>query len=61
MQQLVTQVGSVVGIQVMQTVQASTEESAGEIGSFANAYHVGAVAAMVAVAMAVLVRPSVPA
>jgi predicted MFS family arabinose efflux permease len=59
-QQLMTQVGSVVGIQVMQTVQASTKESAGEIGSFANAYHVGAVAAVVAVALAVVVRPSVP-
>jgi MFS family permease len=60
-QQLMTQVGAVVGIQVMQTVQASTEESSGEVGSFANAYHVGAVAAVVAVAFAVLVRPSVPA
>jgi predicted MFS family arabinose efflux permease len=60
-QQLMTQVGSVVGIQVMQTVQASTEESSGEVGSFANAYHVGAVAAVVAVALAVVVRPTVPA
>jgi predicted MFS family arabinose efflux permease len=59
-QQLMTQVGSVVGIQVMQTVQASTEDGAGEVGSFANAYHVGAVAAVVAVALAVVVRPSVP-
>jgi EmrB/QacA subfamily drug resistance transporter len=60
-QQLMTQVGSVVGIQVMQTVQASTEESSGEVGSFANAYHVGAVAAVVAVALAVVVQPTVPA
>jgi EmrB/QacA subfamily drug resistance transporter len=60
-QQLMTQVGAVVGIQVMQTVQASTEETSGEVGSFANAYHVGAVAAVVAVALAVVVRPTVPA
>jgi EmrB/QacA subfamily drug resistance transporter len=61
LQQLVTQVGAVVGIQVMQTVQAATEESSGEVGSFANAYHVGAVAAVAAVALAVVVRPTVPA
>jgi EmrB/QacA subfamily drug resistance transporter len=61
LQQLMTQVGAVVGIQVMQTVQASTEETAGEVGSFANAYHVGAVAAVAAVALAVVVRPTVPA
>jgi EmrB/QacA subfamily drug resistance transporter len=60
-QQLMTQVGAVVGIQVMQTVQASTEESSGLVGSFANAYHVGAVAAVVAVALAVVVQPTVPA
>jgi predicted MFS family arabinose efflux permease len=61
LQQLMTQVGAVVGIQVMQTVQAATEDSSGEIGSFANAYHVGAVAAVAAVALAVVVRPTVPA
>ena len=33
----------------------------GEIGSFANAYHVGAVAALAAVGLAVIVRPTVPA
>jgi DHA2 family methylenomycin A resistance protein-like MFS transporter len=61
LQQLVTQVGAVVGIQVMQTVQAATEESSGVAGSFANAYHVGAVGAVAAVALAVVVRPTVPA
>ncbi|HKA05051.1 MAG TPA: MFS transporter [Acidimicrobiales bacterium] len=58
-QQLSTQVGSVVGIQVMQTVQSSTESGAGVIGSFANAYHVGAVAAGAAVVAALWVRPTV--
>ncbi len=61
MQQLMTQVGSVIGIQVMQTVQASTEESSGVIGSYANAYYVGAGAAVLAVVAAVFVRPSLPA
>jgi predicted MFS family arabinose efflux permease len=60
-QQLMTQVGSVVGIQVMQTVQASTVDTDGEVGSFANAYRVGAVAALIAVGLAVVVRPTVPA
>jgi predicted MFS family arabinose efflux permease len=60
LQQLMTQVGSVVGIQVMQTVQASTEDSAGLIGSFANAYYIGAVAALLAAGAAAFVRPSAP-
>jgi EmrB/QacA subfamily drug resistance transporter len=60
-QQLVTQVGSVVGIQVMQTVQASTADGSGFIGSYANAYHIGAAAALVAVAVAAMVRPTVAA
>jgi EmrB/QacA subfamily drug resistance transporter len=58
-QQLSTQVGAVVGIQVMQTVQNSTESGGGLIGSFANAYHVGAVAAGAAVVAALWVRPTV--
>jgi DHA2 family methylenomycin A resistance protein-like MFS transporter len=57
-QQLSTQVGAVVGIQVMQTVQTSTEERAGLIASFANSYHVGAVAAVAAVVAALWVRPT---
>ena len=57
-QQLSTQVGAVVGIQVMQTVQTSTEGRAGLIGSFANSYHIGAVAAAAAVAAAFWVRPT---
>jgi EmrB/QacA subfamily drug resistance transporter len=61
LQQLMTQVGSVVGIQVMQTVQASTEGSSGLIGSYANAYYIGAVAALLAVGAAAFVRPSAPA
>jgi MFS family permease len=57
-QQLSTQVGAVVGIQVMQTVQTSTEERAGLIASFANSYHIGAVAAVAAVVAALWVRPT---
>jgi EmrB/QacA subfamily drug resistance transporter len=60
LQQLSTQVGAVVGIQVMQTVQASTESTAGFVGSFANAYHLGAVTALLAVVAAFWVRPTVP-
>jgi EmrB/QacA subfamily drug resistance transporter len=59
-QQLATQVGSVVGIQVMQTVQDSTEGSSGLIGSFANAYRLGAVAAGLAVVASLWVRPTGP-
>jgi MFS family permease len=57
-QQLSTQVGAVVGIQVMQTVQSSTESAAGLVGSFANSYCVGAVAAGAAVVAALWVRPT---
>jgi EmrB/QacA subfamily drug resistance transporter len=57
-QQLSTQVGAVIGIQVMQTVQSSTTSGAGLVGSFANSYHVGAVAAGAAVVAALWVRPT---
>ena len=43
-QQLMTQVGSAAGIQVMATVQQAREHSAGLLGSFSQAYLVGAVA-----------------
>jgi EmrB/QacA subfamily drug resistance transporter len=59
MQQLVAQVGSVVGVQLMQTVQAGTVTRSGYIGSFANAYYVGAVACALAAGAALLVRPTV--
>jgi EmrB/QacA subfamily drug resistance transporter len=51
-QQLMTQVGAAAGIQVLETVQASTQHSAGLVGSFANAYLVGAFACLLAVACA---------
>jgi len=57
-QQLATQVGSVVGIQVMQTVQSSTESGTGLVGSFATSYHVGVVAAGAAMVAAFWVRPT---
>jgi EmrB/QacA subfamily drug resistance transporter len=51
-QQLVAQVGTVAGIQVMQTVQASRTGSAGLLGSFHDAYLVGAVGAVLALGCA---------
>lgn len=58
-QQLLTQVGVVAGIQVMQTVQASREAAVGVEQAFADAYVVGGVAAVLAVACAVFVRSAV--
>ena len=49
-QQLVAQIGVVAGIQVMQTVQAAREPTAGLVGSFHDAYLVGAVACVFAAA-----------
>jgi MFS family permease len=60
MQQLAVQVGSVIGIQVMQTVQQATAKSDGDIDSFSIAYLVGAVVCLLAVASAWFVR-STPA
>jgi hypothetical protein len=57
-QQLVAQVGQVVGIQVMQSVQAATEGSRGTIGSFSLAFYVGALAAGLAVVAGSFVRSS---
>jgi hypothetical protein len=55
-QQLAAQVGGVAGIQIMQTVQASRESTAGVIGSYGDAYLVGAVAAVIAAGCALLIR-----
>jgi MFS family permease len=55
-QQLVTQVGVAAGIQVLQTVQASREAASGLVGSFSDAYLVGAGVCALAVACAVFVR-----
>lgn len=48
-QQLFTNVGVAAGIQVMETVQTARSHAAGLLGSFADAYRVGAVVAVLAV------------
>jgi MFS family permease len=55
-QQLMTQIGSAAGIQVLSTVQASRLRTAGLIGSFSEAYVVGAVAAVLGLLFAVGIR-----
>ena len=55
-QQLLTQVGVVAGIQLMQTVQASRLDAVGLEGSYADAFRVGTAAAVVAVVFACFVR-----
>lgn len=45
-QQMLTQIGTVSGIQVLQTVQMVTEERSGLTGSYGNAYLFGAVLAV---------------
>jgi MFS family permease len=47
-QQLITQIGIVAGIQVMVTVQASSDGGVGSLASFHRAYAVGAIAAVLA-------------
>ncbi|MGI8491642.1 MAG: MFS transporter [Acidimicrobiales bacterium] len=54
--QVANQVGQVAGIQLMETVQAAREHSAGIVGSFQFAYLAGGAAAVVAVAAALWVR-----
>ena len=58
MQQMMTQFGVVVGIQVMQATQAARESAVGEEAAFREAYLVGAVAALVGLAFAFFVRSS---
>ena len=55
-QQMMTQFGVVVGIQVMQTTQAARESAVGEVAAFRDAYLVGAAAALVGLAFAFFVR-----
>jgi MFS family permease len=55
-QQLVTQIGVVAGIQVMETVQASSHTTAGALGSFHRAFLVGAVVAVLAAICALFMR-----
>jgi hypothetical protein len=56
LQQLMTQVGAVVGVQVMQGIQQATEGS-GQIASYGYAYYVGGVVALLGAVCALAVRP----
>jgi predicted MFS family arabinose efflux permease len=56
LQQLMTQVGAVVGVQVMQGVQQATEGS-GLIASYGYAYYVGGAVALLGAVCALAVRP----
>ncbi len=60
MQQMMTQFGVVVGIQVMQATQAARESAVGEEAAFRDAYLVGAGAAFIGLVFAVFVRSSAP-
>jgi EmrB/QacA subfamily drug resistance transporter len=55
-QQMMTQVAVVTGIQILQTIQASRVEESGVVGSYAEAYLVGAAIAAVGVVTALFVR-----
>ncbi len=55
-QQMMTEVGLLAGIQVMQTVQVSRAEVVSEVASYHDAYLVGAAAGAVALAFAWFVR-----
>ncbi len=57
MQQLTVQVGAVIGIQVMQTVQQA-REPAGLVASFRSAYLVGAGVCLLAVLAALFIQPT---
>ncbi|HEX4902351.1 MAG TPA: MFS transporter [Acidimicrobiales bacterium] len=59
MQQMMTQFGVVAGIQLMQTTQAAREPAVGALGSFGDAYLVGAAAAFLGLVFAFFVRSSV--
>jgi MFS family permease len=55
-QQMMTQFGVVIGIQVMQSTQAARASVVGEVDAFRDAYLVGAAAALVGLGFAFLVR-----
>lgn len=57
-QQMVSQVGTVVGIQVLQTVQALRAETAGPVTGYHDAYLVGAAVAALGILTALGVRSS---
>lgn len=58
MQQMMTQFGVVVGIQVMQSTQVARESVVGEEAAFRDAYLVGAAAALIGLVFAFWVQPS---
>jgi EmrB/QacA subfamily drug resistance transporter len=58
--QMTGQVGAVAGIQLMETVQVARQHTAGVVGSFSDAYLVGALAATIGLAAAVGIRRRVP-
>jgi EmrB/QacA subfamily drug resistance transporter len=57
-QQMMTQVGVVAGIQLMQTLQVATEDSRGLVGSYQAAYYLGAAVCCLGVVTAAFVRRS---
>ena len=57
-QQLITQVGVVAGIQLMQTLQVSMRDSAGLVSSFHHAYLLGGAVSMLGIVSATFVRRS---
>jgi len=57
-QQMMTQLGVVIGIQVMQTVSVVRRPSAGEVGAYGEAYLVGGAVAAVGLACAFFVQSS---
>jgi predicted MFS family arabinose efflux permease len=57
-QQMMTQIGVVAGIQLMQTVQASSERTAGLVGSYHRAYLLGAAVCVLGIVTASFVRRS---
>jgi EmrB/QacA subfamily drug resistance transporter len=57
LQQLVSQVGAVIGVQVMQSVQEAVAGD-GEIASYGTAYLVGAAVAALGIACAAVIRPT---
>lgn len=59
-QQMMTQFGVVIGIQVMQSTQAARESSVGEVAAFRDAYLVGAAAAFIGLVFAFYVKSSKP-
>ena len=57
-QQMMTQLGVVVGIQVMQTVSVVRETSVGEVGAYGEAYLVGGFVAALGLVTALFVQSS---